>query len=109
LVWNGEYLVGKTLKERLELLEQVYPCKRAVISDRIEMYEHLCCTEIKGVYKAPTYLNDFSGLYNDLIKTDLYEGVVLKKINSKLTYGLQELNNNEWQIKCRKETKLYNF
>jgi len=48
-------------------------------------------------------------LYEDLYETDLYEGLVLKKKNAKLTYGFQEKNNADWQIKCRKETKLYNF
>mgnify|MGYP003489040963 FL=1 len=109
LVWDGEYLIGSTLKERLDLLEQIYPCNRAVISDKIELYEHLCCTEIPNIYKAPTYVNGFESLYSEIVKIDLYEGLVLKKINSKLSYGLQELNNTDWQIKCRKETKLYNF
>lgn len=110
LVWDGEYLVGKTLQERLELLENIYPCKRAMVSGNgLEMYEHLCCTEIQGVYKAPTYRKYFKTLYEDLIKTDLYEGVVLKKLESKLTFGFNERNNHDWQIKIRKPTKLYNF
>mgnify|MGYP003402582734 FL=1 len=109
LVWNGEYLIGSTLKQRLDLLEQIYPCNRSVVSHKLEMYEHLCCTEILNIYKAPTYINNFASLYTEIVKTDLYEGLVLKKLNSKLTYGLQELNNTDWQIKCRKETKLYNF
>jgi len=110
LVWDGERLVGKTLEYRLNLLEQIYPCKRAVVgSDGIEMYNHLCCTEFKGIYKAPTYLGGFSELYKDIVKTDLYEGLVLKKRDSKLGFGFQSANNQEWQIKCRKENKLYHF
>lgn len=110
LVWDGIYLVGQTLEQRLELLEQIYPCKRAVITGKgMEMYDHLCCTEFKGIYKAPIYLNSFKKLYRDIINTDLYEGVVLKKRNSKLAFGFNEQNNTEWQIKCRKENKLYNF
>jgi ATP-dependent DNA ligase len=110
LVWDGEYLTGHSLLKRLELLEQIYPCQRArVQGKRVEIYEHLCCTEFTGIYKAPTYQNGFLALYNDLIKTDLYEGLVLKKIASRLTYGLQSVNNHEWQIKCRKENKLYKF
>lgn len=110
LVWQGKYLIGNTIIERLELLEKIYPCNRAVVhTNKFEMYEHLCCTEFKGIYKAPTYMNNFQSLYNDIVKTELYEGLVLKKRDSKLQYGFQELNNNEWQIKCRKETKIYNF
>lgn len=110
LVWNGEYLIGKSLLDRLTLLEQIYPCNRAIVtSNNVEIYDHLCCTEFSGIYKAPTYMNNFEQLYIDIVKTDLYEGLVLKKIDSKLTFGLQPLNNQDWQIKCRKETKIYNF
>lgn len=109
LVWDGEYLIGKTMEERLMILENIYPCQRAIVSDKLEMYDHLCCTEHAGIYKAPTYGGGFDILYEELYETELYEGLVLKKKNSKLTYGFQEKNNSDWQIKCRKETKLYNF
>jgi ATP-dependent DNA ligase len=109
LVWDGEYLIGKTMEERLTILENIYPCQRAVFSHKLEVYDHLCCTEYAGIYKAPTYGGGFDTLYEELYETELYEGLVLKKKNSKLTYGFQEKNNTEWQIKCRKETKLYNF
>lgn len=110
LVWDGIYLIGTPLLDRLKLLEKIYPCKRAIVrGNEIEIYDHLCCTEFKGIYKAPTYLNNFSTLYNDIVKTELYEGLVLKKIDSRLTFGLNENNNQDWQVKCRKETKIYNF
>lgn len=110
LVWDGEYLIGETLSSRLQLLEMIYPCQRAVATaERFEIYDHLCCTEHTGIYKAPTYVHSFEKLYEEIIKTDLYEGVVLKKINSTLGYGLQELNNQDWQVKCRKTTKNYHF
>ncbi len=110
LVWDGKYLVGETLESRLNLLEATFPCQRSVVTSQgIEMYQHLCCTELKGIYKAPTYMGGFTDLYNELIKVPLYEGIVLKKKDAKLEFGLQELNNNGWQIKCRKPTKIYNF
>ena len=111
LVGDGVYLVGKTLEERLELLEQIYPCQRAIVGPdgAIEIYNHLCCTEFQGVYKAPVYTNGFIDLYKELIETELYEGIVLKKLKSRLDFGFQEKNNHDWQIKCRKENKLYNF
>ena len=63
----------------------------------------------KNVYKAPTYINNFQSLYNDIVDTDLYEGLVLKRKNARLSLGLNEKNNNDWQIKCRKPTKNYAF
>jgi ATP-dependent DNA ligase len=111
IVWDGKYLVGETLQSRLNLLEYIYPCNPAIIDNtgRLELYEHICCTEFKGIYKAPTYNDNFLELYNSIVKTDLYEGLVLKKHNSKLAFSFQQLNNHDWQVKCRKTTKIYNF
>ena len=110
LVWADQYLIGDDLLTRINLLEETYPSQRGKIGkDGLEMYEHLCHTNLNGIYKAPTYLNGFSKLFEDISKTDLYEGLVIKKIDSKLSYGFQELNNHDWQIKCRKPTKVYHF
>ena len=110
LVWDGKYLIGSTFTERLDLLESVYPCQRAIVTNKaMEVYDHLCCTDLNGIYKAPTYTGNFNELYQQIIKTDLYEGLVLKKKDSKLEFGTQELNNHSWQIKCRKITKNYAF
>jgi hypothetical protein len=110
LVWADQYLIGDDLLTRINLLEITYPCQRGKIGENgLEMYEHLCHTNLNGIYKAPTYMNGFSNLFEDISKTDLYEGLVIKKIDSKLSYGFQELNNHDWQIKCRKPTKVYHF
>lgn len=110
LVWDGEYLVGSSLGSRLTLLENIYPCARAVVKgNRVEIYDHLCCTEFNGIYKAPSYTTGFYNLYQEITKTPLYEGLVLKKIDSKLGYGFNEANNSDWQVKARRETKLYQF
>jgi ATP-dependent DNA ligase len=109
LVYNGNYLVGYSTTERLELLENLYPCNRMQQGEKFESYEHLCCTGIKGVYRAPTYTKYFSDLYTDIVKTDLYEGFVLKRAEAKLEIGFREKNNSNWQLKCRKETKNYTF
>ena len=110
LVWAGQYLIGDDLLTRINLLEETYPCQRGKIGENgLEMYEHLCHTNLNGIYKAPSYMNGFLKLFEDISKTDLYEGLVLKKIESKLSYGFQMLNNHDWQIKCRKPTKVYHF
>jgi hypothetical protein len=110
LVWANQYLIGDDLLTRINLLEETYPCQRGKIGENgLEMYEHLCHTNLNGIYKAPSYMNGFSKLFEDISKTDLYEGLVLKKIESKLSYGFQMLNNHDWQIKCRKPTKVYHF
>jgi len=109
LVYAGEYLIGKTFEERLSLIDQRYPCRQLVTDKGLEIYNYLCATDIEGIYKSPTYANVFSLLYSELVRIPLYEGVVLKKRQSKLTFGFQEKNNSEWQVKCRKQSKLYAF
>ncbi len=110
LVYNGRYLVGSTLGERLDLLETMFPCERTRITpDTMEIYDHLCWTKLDGIYKVPSYLGNFTELYNQIVKTPLYEGLLLKKKDSKLGYGTQERNNCDWQIKARRETKNYRF
>jgi ATP-dependent DNA ligase len=110
LVYESKYLLGKNTIERLYILEELFPCSSMIVGkDKFESYKHLCCTKFKNVYRAPTYINNFKSLYNDIVDTDLYEGLVLKRRNARLSLGLNEKNNNEWQIKCRKPTKNYAF
>ena len=113
LVHDSQYLVGFTLSERLELMERLWPCQRMQVTDRgLVEYKHLCYTGTQGVYKTPSYLGGsgyFSELYNELIKTDVYEGMVLKKANAKLELGFGEKNNSGWQIKVRKATRNAKF
>jgi len=110
LVWQDMYLIGETLADRLILLEEEYPSNRMVVTpEGVESYEHMCFTNIPNIYKAPTYTGGFTKLYDQIVEVDLYEGLVLKKAHSKLNFGFNELNNNDWQVKCRKETKIYKF
>lgn len=110
LVFDGQYLIGSTLEERLHLIQQLFPCSAMMIDkEKLVSYKHLCCTKYQNVYRAPFYQKNFGSLYQSIVDTDLYEGLVLKRKTARLTFGLQEKNNNEWQIKCRKPTKNYDF
>lgn len=110
LVYNGLYLIGSTFKERISLIEGLYPCSKMRVSGKkLEQFEHLCITNHKNIFLAPTYNRNFQILYNSIVDTDLYEGLVLKRADAKLSYGLSEKNNDGWQIKCRKPTKSYKF
>ena len=109
LVLEGKNLLGSTSLERLRMLEDLYPCNRMVYTDILEVFNHLCHTNHANVYKAPYYTKSFEALYDSIVETDLYEGLVLKRIDAKLQLGLTEKNNNTWQIKCRKPTKNYAF
>lgn len=102
LVYNSEYLVGSTFAERMVLLDKLYPTKG-------KENKHLLNIGIKGVYKAPVYTTGFSKLYAELIKTDMYEGMVMKRKNAPLQIAYTEANNTSWQIKARKPEKNYKF
>jgi hypothetical protein len=112
LVKDGEYLVGKTFEQRQEELIKMMPCLTGIVNEsgEFEQHEFLCCTPFKDIYRAPVFIGgDYTELYNRAVKTDLYEGLVLKRRNAILTHGFNEKNNTDWQIKCRKETKNYSF
>ena len=110
LVYNSNYIIGSTFLERMILLEQLYPSVKIAVGEKsMESFKHLCFTKHNNVYKAPYYTEGFELLYDMIVGVDLYEGLVLKRKNAKLSLGLTERNNNDWQIKCRKPTKLYDF
>jgi ATP-dependent DNA ligase len=109
LVYNGKYLIGSTFEQRMNLLEQLYPCSKMKVGEKFESLNYLCFTEHKNVYKAPVYPTSFAILFELISKVDVYEGLVLKRKDAPLKYGLSEKNNNDWQIKCRKPTKNYRF
>ena len=109
LVYNGEYMIGTTFKQRVDLLEKLFPCHRMMIGEKFESMKYTCITNCKNVYRATSYYANFENLYSKLITTDMYEGIVLKRADAKLTLGMAEKNNNSWQIKCRKPTKNYAF
>lgn len=110
LVWKGEYLVGKTVEERLLILYHLFGNNRGFVSEKgITMFNHLHTTHVKDVFMAPSYQNNFKGLFDEIIQTDLYEGLVLKRKIAKLEIGNGAKNNSAWQVKARKGTRSYSF
>lgn len=109
LVWNGEYLLKSTFVGRMNMLEKLFPCVKMKVGDSFQSMKHICFTNYENIYKAPCYDRNFLALYKSIVDTDLYEGLVIKRAEAKLTYGLTEKNNNDWQIKCRKSTLNYDF
>ena len=99
LVFDGNYLVGNTFEQRILLLDNLYD---TIDSDQ----EHLYSVS-ENIYRVKSYTSNFTELYNDLVETDMMEGLVMKRKNAKLELGTTELNNVKSQIKCRKKTKNY--
>lgn len=101
LCYDGEYMVGKTFKERVQILDSLYgqrDCEKGYLFGISE-----------NVYRVKSYLTGFSELFNQLTTIDMIEGLVLKRLNAKLEVGSSENNNTKSQIKCRKATLNYKY
>lgn len=110
LVWQGEYLLGSTFEDRLLILYKLFGNSRGhVTPGGVTLYNHLHTTNIENVFMAPAYNGDYKELYDEIIATDLYEGLVLKRAAGRLELGFREKNNCGWQVKARKGTKNYSF
>lgn len=101
LAYNGEYLVGSTFSERIQLLNNIYGQEK---SEKDYLYKIS-----NNIYRVKSYLTEFEKIFQDFIKVDMLEGLVMKRGNAKLEIGTSELNNVKSQLKCRKPTKNYKY
>jgi len=98
LVYDGEYLIGSTFEERVNLLDKIF----GTIDENDYIYKIN-----ESVFRVKTFYDNFLLRWNEITKIDMLEGVVLKKKEQKLTRGLSEKNN--MSHKCRKPTKNYRY
>lgn len=98
LVFENNYLVGKTFQERIDLLDSFYGKPENYLSSISQ-----------NVFRIKSYYSDFENLYNSLVGIDMVEGLVLKRKSAKLEVGSTENNNIKSQIKVRKPTKNYKY
>lgn len=101
LTFGGEYLVGQTFSQRVELLDDIY--------GKVECEKDYVYKISDNVYRVKSYDNGFTNLFETLTPIDMIEGLVMKRKNAKLEIGTNEMNNIKSQIKCRKVTKNYKF
>jgi len=100
LVYNGKQTVGKTFKERKNLIKTLYETTE---------YDGFIEKINSEVYVVKDFFSMFVNIYTKITQIDMYEGLVLKLSNVKLKNGVSQKNNTEPQIKVRKETKNYNY
>lgn len=101
LAYNGEYLVGSTFSDRVELLDKLYGKQE---SEKDYLY-----SITTNVYRVKSYSNNFKNLFDTITNIDMIEGLVMKRSNAKLEAGLTESNNIKSQLKCRKPTLNYKY
>lgn len=101
LTFDGEYLVGDTFEQRIQLLDKLYG---QVDSEKDYLYRIS-----ENVYRVKSYYNSFKPLFDKLTLIDMIEGLVMKRMNAKLELGTSEDNNTKSQLKSRKPTKNYKY
>jgi ATP-dependent DNA ligase len=101
LCYDGDYLVGKTFEERVNLLDTLY--------DQVDSEKDYLYSISTNVYRVKSYRDGFKEFFDKYTPIDMIEGVVMKRCNAKLEVGSSELNNSKSQIKCRKSTKNYKY
>jgi hypothetical protein len=98
LVYDGNYLIGKTFQERINLLDGFYGKSDNYLTQVSE-----------NIFKIETFYTSFQEKWEELTKIDMIEGLVLKRKSAKLEVGSTENNNTNSQIKVRKATKNYKY
>ena len=101
LAYDGDYLVGKTFEERVNLLDTLY--------DQIDSKKDYLYSISTNVYRVKSYRDGFKAFFDKYTPIDMIEGVVLKRANARLELGATEQNNIKSQLKSRKPTKNYKY
>ncbi len=101
LVYDDEHMTFSTFIERQRLLAKIFqPKKHSKYISKIS----------EDIFIVNNFKSNFTKLWDKIIEIDMYEGLVFKKIDGKLENGiLNKRNTSTCQVKCRKETKNYNF
>lgn len=109
LVWDGEYLIGTTLEERLSILDTVFQFHPKAITDcYIEAFKFMYCTMHKGIFRARFYPNNFPVLYDQIV-TAKYNGVIIRKKGTSLEKAFRSRGNRADLFLIRKRNYIFNF
>ena len=97
LVYDSDYLLGRSFLDRDKLLDDLY--------GKEECEKEYLYKISENIYRVKTYETGFSELYNKYSKIDLIEGLVLKRKTGKLEIGTEPCKS--MMVKFRKPTKNY--
>jgi hypothetical protein len=86
LVTNGDYLVGRTYRDRYHLLLDLCGGTGEVT---------------EGVFVSDIYTKDFAGAFATLQNDHRIEGLVCKNPEASLLLCSRSTSNSSWQVKCR--------
>ena len=100
LVYKGKYLLGSTFQQRVELMDELFGK---------EEYDEWLYKITDKIYRVKTFYGNFLALWNEIVKIDMLEGLVMKRMDAKLERGGTLLNNVGSQVKVRKPSNSYPF
>lgn len=106
LVAADDYFLGASMAQRHQILLD--------ITGESDYHEEETGRNIaifvrENFWVAETFLFDLENVFKSRIDMDEIEGLVLKKVGAPLEWGHSEMNNSDWQIRCRKPHKNYRF
>ena len=96
LVHDSEYLLGSTFDYRVKLMLDIYK----PVDETKYLYQLS-----ENIWMVKAFYENFEIIWEDIVKTDMLEGFVMKRKNAKLDRSGNKLS----QFKCRKPTKNYTF
>jgi len=102
LVWKSEFLLSSTFLQRQSLLEERF-------KTNVETQSHYLCDTGGKLWYAKYFNKNFNSIFQNLKDSKVDEGLVLKDPEAKLHFCDKEKSNCTWQVKCRVESKSYNF
>ena len=95
---TGKYLFsGPTLLARQKILEKI--CRSP---EKLEPNAGLALQVTENIWMAQTFLDNFKLRFEEFLSHDEIEGLVLKKIDSKIDNFGHKQYEVGWQIRCRK-------
>jgi ATP-dependent DNA ligase len=100
----GKYLLGVSTTDRLKLLAEI--CRNP--TEREPGYG-IALQVTQNIWMAETFNDHFTDRYKDFIAKDEIEGLVLKRRSATLDNTGRSYYEVDWQIRCRKPHKNYEF
>ena len=99
LVYDSDYLLGRSFLDRQFILDDLYGKKECVKEYLYQISEN--------IYRVKTYETGFDKLYNKYSKIDMIEGLVLKRKTGKLEIGTEPCKSK--MVKFRKKCNHFLF
>jgi ATP-dependent DNA ligase len=109
IIWNGKVLTDKTFAERRKILESLFRDITFVsVMDIVERRDYGMLKNL-SVYPAIQWKKGYKKVYDEYIKFDEVEGLVIKKLSALLKVGTRDCPIVTSMFKVRRPHKNYRF